>query len=237
VAGHLDDLENYLLHAAVLFAFEPAVQGGGGHAGKYAVVFDGGVTAYSKPSSGVADGGRAARNEAAAWAVARLLGWTDLMGATVIRLMAHGHTGAVEEIALQILWPGSDFTPDPARFTDDEIWRAALFDQIILHSDRMSNNWLGVPPMALPFPGAVYGGQQQLKLIDHGYAFDYPARAVVSSSFVELRRGQTVPSPLLAALSSLRNSVPNSSLVQLLGSSELNALVARVDSVISAGAL
>jgi hypothetical protein len=237
VAQHLDDLEAYLTNGASLYAFAPQVHGGGGHGGKFAIVLDGGVAVFCKPASGVNDGGRAARNEVAAWIVARLLGWTDLMAATILRSMPNPTTASNEDMALQVLWPGSDFTPDPSGFTDDELWKAALFDHIVWHSDRMNNNWLGVPPAALPFPGPVPGHQQQLKLIDHGYAFNYPGRDHLSSSFVERKRGLQVPLPYLTAMQTLQALARSSDLSTLLDPGELGSLVARIDEIVSRGSI
>lgn len=235
---HLDDLESHLKMAPPLYAFAPQVHGGGGHGGKFAIVLDGGVTVFCKPASGVNDGGRAARNEVAAWTVARLLGWSGIMAVTVLRSMTSPATGVTEDMALQILWPGSDFTPDPSGFTDDEIWKAALFDSVIRHSDRTNNNWLGVPPAALPFPGPVPGQhRQQLKLIDHGYAFNYPGRDNLSSTFVERKRGQPVPDQHLAALRALVESAPASVLSELLEEQELRSLIARVNEITSSATL
>ena len=233
---HLDALETYLRDAPLLYAFAPQVHGGGGHGGKFAAVLDGGVAVFCKPASGVGDAGRAARNEVAAWIVARQLGWTEMMAATILRSLRSPAGGNEEEMALQILWPGSDFTPDPSGFTDEEIWKAALFDYLIFHSDRTNNNWLGVPPAALPFPGPVAGHRQQLKLIDHGYAFNYPGRDYLSSSFVERRRGATIPDELRGSVRSLAGSAAGA-LSGLLDQSEIESLVTRVNEIDSSGVL
>jgi hypothetical protein len=232
----LDDLEQYLGAADVLYAYEPVVTGGGGHQNKFAVVFDGGVAGFCKPASGIADGGRAAKNEVAAWTLSRILDWSDLIAATVFRTIMSPKSGQSEEMAIQVFWPGNDFTPPLGTFTEDEIWRAAIFDQIILHTDRQSNNWLGVPPAQLPFPGPVPVQQQQLKLIDHGYAFGHQAAAACNSSFSQSMAGRSIPEVYLESLRKVADG-DTTLLCSLIGDEECAALVDRVYDLVNGGKL
>jgi hypothetical protein len=102
------------------------------------------------------------QREAAAWTLGRCLGWPDLIAATVMRTITSPSTGEEVETSVQVIWP--DYLPDAAveLFSDEDIWRAAVFDLLVCHSDRGGHNWLAVPqPSAVP----------RLKLIDHGYGF------------------------------------------------------------------
>lgn len=217
MADDLDVLEGYLSEAPVDYAYVPALHGGGGHAGKFAVVLRGGVTAICKPASGTNDGGLAVRNEAAAWHVACLLGWPELVACTVVRELPLPATGATEPMALQVMWPGLDFIPDIGTFTDEEVWKAALFDYLILHSDR--------------------GSKQRLKLIDHGFAFNYPNRESLNSDFAAARRTFDIPQHLLEDVARFGSKAAASPLRSLLGGPPFDALVARVTGVVNRGRL
>lgn len=197
------------------------------------MVLDGGIALLAKPASGVGDGGCAARNEVAAWLVARLLGWSAMVAATVLRPLRSPTSGTDEEMALQVLWPGYDFTPDPSTFDDEEVWCAAIFDWLISHSDRVGNNWLGVPPAALPFTGAFSPHRQQLKLIDHGFAFDYPGRNAPASTFYEIKRGERAPDSCVERVEAFRQEAPNSSLAALIGDDPLQKLLQRADQLVA----
>jgi hypothetical protein len=230
----LEDLEHYLMNAQVIYAFGPSVVGGGGHGQKFAIVLEGAVVLYAKPGSGVADGGIAMRNEKAAWELIKAFGWSDMMGATVVREVHQPFSDAPEDCALQVMWPGYDFCPDPDTFPARDVWRAAIFDYVITHTDRGSgaggrNNWLGVPKaVAAPLP-AQAPSHPHLKLIDHGYAFD-PA-AVVSSAFVDAVKGDPVPPDLLDTLADARPRVA-ATLMPWLDAERIQAVERRMDDVL-----
>ena len=130
------------------------------------------------------------RYEAAAWVLAKGLGWTDLVATTVLR-ETDAFPDVDEEVttSLQVLWPGFELDANLDQFPDEDIWRAALFDVLIFHTDR-THNW-----------GAVPGhGQKRLKLIDHGYAFREWAGREFASSFANAKAGRRFP------MTSLRRS-------------------------------
>jgi hypothetical protein len=227
VLDYLTELETYLLGSPILIAYNPLVVGGGGHGGKFAIVLDGGVVLFVKPATGVGDGGRATLNEAAAWDVACLLGWSHLIGCTVLRPLRLPTSGTLDVAACQVLWPG-DFCPPLDVFEDDEIWQAAVFDFLIQHTDRGSNNWFGVPPATVTALGG--NPRQQLKLIDHGNAFD-PAGGVVSSSFYAQKAGLALPTPALDAVERFLEQHHGSRLRDRLGADAYRAVITRAETL------
>jgi len=76
----------------------------------------------------------------------------------------------------------------------DDLWRAGMFDAVVRHTDRHPGNWLAVPRE----PGH---GQQRLKLVDHGHAFDL-GRALLSP-FYDRLRGQPIPAEHADALNAV----------------------------------
>lgn len=196
----LDQLDSYLRGARVLHSGEHRF-GGGGHAGSFLAVLDGGVGALGKPGAN-ADQMRMARREAAAWSLARTLGWSDMVSATVVRTlwMPDDRGGRVEIVpkfvSMQVLWPTNQPGLPPETFPDEDLWRAAIFDALIRASDRHPGNWLAVPKEA----GS--GERPRLKLIDHGHAFDLESD--VRSPFYERLRGRTVPVEYLDSIARVR---------------------------------
>jgi hypothetical protein len=185
----LDELERYLARAPIIDA--AAFANHGAHR-SYRLILRGAVAVLAKPEDGIADDGPiVVGREVAAWTIARELGWADLLGVTVRREIASLDTGQPVAASLQILWP--DVQPDAptSSFTDEDIWRAAVFDAVVAHTDRNGHNWL-----LLPGSGA---SPPMLKLNDHGYGF---ASGLVqpSSSFYSLKTGQQIPEDLANAL-------------------------------------
>jgi hypothetical protein len=171
VAEHLDKLEAYLKEAPILHALQP-LGGGGGHAAKEVYVLDGGVTVLAKVDDGQPISGQMMRAERAAWILCRVVGWTDLLAATVIRRVPYN--GAEHDASVCVVWAQTTVPPEPiVNFSDHDVTRAAIFDALIEHSDRTGNNWTGTPGDH---------GQRRLKLFDHGYSLGVGARSALSSS-------------------------------------------------------
>jgi hypothetical protein len=122
-----------------------------------------------------------------------------------------------------VIWP--DYLPDAATsvFNDDDLWRAALFDVLVAHTDRAGHNWLAVPGS---------GSASRLKLVDHGYAFGTSATAAPSSTFYEERRGHEIPDEHREPVTDLAQrgeDLPR--LRALLGADAVDAIVARAESL------
>jgi hypothetical protein len=182
----IDELETYLTTARIL---ERARFANHGAHPSDMLILEGGVGVLAKPADATPDAGDMVPREVAAWVVARALGWTDLMATTVLRQI----NGVDTSVA--VLWPSSMPDTPADQFPDDDVWRAAVFDVLVTQSDRSGHNWLAVPA-----PGS--GGQPRLRLVDHGYAFDFPGRPL-ASSFVELRRDHEIPDDIHEALDTL----------------------------------
>jgi hypothetical protein len=189
---HLDALEAYLEHAPVI-GLAAHEMGGGGHPGSYLVILEGGVGCLAKRESANAEAPQMVRRERAAWILARALGWNDLVSATVLRAIP-GPGGDEGIASMQILWPANDVGVPGTEFSEDDRWRAAIFDALIRSTDRHQWNWLGVPRD----PG---GTQRRLKLIDHGHAFDL-RRGLLTPFYLEFR-GQAIPAEYVENLDRL----------------------------------
>ena len=96
----LDQIEHYLLNAPILD--RSAFQGHGAHRSEL-FILSGGVGALCKPEDGIGEGRIAVTREVAAWRIARVLGWTDLMAATVLREIDPDRMAS-----LTVLWPEPD---------------------------------------------------------------------------------------------------------------------------------
>jgi hypothetical protein len=184
----LDDLERYLLQATILDVAHFALHGA--HR-SHRLILEGGVAVLAKPEDTIALGPIVPRREVAAWKLARELGWPDLLGATVLRIIPSVDTGDDVEASLQVLWPDCVPDADVASFPDEDVWRAAVLDALIGHEDRNGHNWLAVPA-ATP----------RLKLVDHGYAFP-DALGEPSSTFYAAKKGQDLPNEVVEALTRL----------------------------------
>lgn len=222
----LDELEGYLRHANVLSVATFPLHGA--HP-SFRVTLEGGVAVLAKPVDATPDAAKMVPREVAAWIVARALGWSDLLAATVLREVPGIRETESVAASLQVLWP--DFQPDAplAVFRDDDVWRAAVFDVLIAQTDRSGHNWLAVPP-----PGAEE--ESRLKLVDHGYAFDFEGRAL-ASSFFAAKRGQPIPADVKATLARLVDEWPPPGLADLLEPEALTKLERRARRLASADVL
>jgi hypothetical protein len=218
----LDDLEKYLRAARILDA--ATFPNHGAHP-SYRLILEGGVGALAKPASTAPDDGAAmVRYEVAGWVVARDLGWSDLVATTVLRTIDLLPDQDETETSVQVLWPGFQVDVDRTQFDNEDIWRAAIFDALIRHSDR-THNW-----------GAVVGhGRPRLKLIDHGYAFR--STRPLSSSFVVDREGQPLPQMLKDDLDAFLERYQDGDLADLLEPEVLEELGTRARNMVETGIL
>jgi hypothetical protein len=150
-----------------------------------------------------------------------------MVGATVLRPLRSFKTGIQVEASLQVIWAFNQPNAPVAAFSDDDVWRAAIFDAAVGHTDRGGHNWLGVPqPGMAPWSG--------LKLIDHGYAFpenDQPP----NSDFYRQKAGQQIPGHLTPALLAVAANPPD--LSQLVSQQAASAFGSRVMKLSRSGVL
>jgi hypothetical protein len=219
-----DDLERYLRTGPVLRSWVGIPGPGGGHPNKRRVELAGGVYVVAK--LGEDDNGlRMARSEAAAWKVVRLLGWHDLMAATVLRDL--DLEGRPVPASLQVIWPSFEWLAFLDKFEAEVLVRAAVFDVVIRMSDRGGNNWLGVGPP---------GEGQALKLIDHGHAFT--GQGGVGSSFVDrVQVGTVLAEHLVMALERLTEAALRADLLGLVPDPVVVDLAQRADALVQARAV
>jgi hypothetical protein len=184
---YLDDLENYLLRAEVLEVADP--QFAGAHGQKVRLLLEGGVLVLAKPEAGIGEGSRVVRREVAAWIFARELGLADMVACTILRPDVPALDGTRGPASVQILWPVPSVPDHAGPFPEEDRWRAAIFDAVIAHSDR-GHNWLGLPDA---------NGEYRLKLVDHGYAFEFGGQPFQSSFYNDLQ-GQPLPEQYVPAL-------------------------------------
>lgn len=180
----------------------------------------------AKPADTVGQGEIVPRREAAAWLLARQLGWEDLVATTVLRVIPSPDTGNDTEASLQVLWP--DVTPDADAnsFIDEDIWRAAVLDCLIAHEDRGGHNWLAVPGSS---------ATPRLKLVDHGFAFPHEVKPP-NSTFYTLRLGLEIPEFATDGLERVMASSADS-LRSLLPDEAVDAVVARAETLLAATVL
>jgi len=217
--SELDALEHYLGSAAFVTSW--TFPNPGQHR-SYVLVLEGGVGVLAKPEDapGLAAAPVMIRREVAAWIIARYLGWTDLVSASKLRLIPSPISGADVYASLHVLWPNS--VPDvDARFSDEDVWRAAVFDAVIGQTDRGGHNWLAVPD---PAGGATV--PTRLVLIDHGNSLQ-PGVYAPSSTFYTRRAGQRIPDEHLDALEELLNRLPGQ-LTGLVDAGEAGGVADRV---------
>jgi hypothetical protein len=157
----LDELEECLRTARILDVVAPGNIGGAHD--KRLLILEGAVGVIAKPADASGEAPQMMRREVAAWVLARTLGWSDLLAATVLRHIRSFSSGEQVEASIMIAWPNCQPDQDPG-FDENDIWRAAVFDASIRQSDRAGHNWLCVPAVG-------GGGTPKLKLIDHGYGF------------------------------------------------------------------
>jgi hypothetical protein len=222
--AELDDVERYLQEAPVLdvatFSTTTAHH-------SFRLILQGGLGAMAKPADRVAEGATVIRREAAAWIIARELGWSDLVAATIVRVVDLPASGIVGETSVQIIWPDNEPDADPSSFSDEDVWRAAIFDAVIGHSDRGGHNWLGVP---------ATGAERRLKLVDHGYGFP-DTRTAPSSTFYAMREGQPIPPSHLEAVQRLASVRHEAALSELLDGASRTALHDRANHLATSGTL
>jgi len=140
--------------------------GSGAHADKAGYVLEGGVYVHAKIDNGQPEASEMVHAEVAAWRVVRALEWPDLMPATILREVPYG--GSYCKAAVQIVWQFANAGEPLTTFSDEEKFRAAIVDAVILHADRHPTNWLAVDSMD--------GSRKVMKLIDNGYAFGVGGR-------------------------------------------------------------
>jgi hypothetical protein len=179
-------LYDYIRTAAIVQ--QGPLQKGGGHQDKQIAVLDGGVGVVMKLAP-TGDGTKQTqvRAECAAPILADMLGWSDLVPVTAMRvvtsLASHEQVAGSVQVALPLFKPAAELTRQASSCPDEEIWRVAVFDALAINTDRNATNW-----------GFVEGIEDRPKLIDHGHAFGGPASGAFD--FIELCRGRVVPDRL-----------------------------------------
>jgi hypothetical protein len=232
---HLDLLEEYLERGDVLEGHSPLVDGG--WANKCRVTLRGGVLAIQKPVTGsnapaTMSEEIGVNREVAAWRISRALGWSHLVAATVSTEMWCPVLGDTARACLQVAWPAPTVPLVPlADIADMEIWQAAIFDWLIVQTDRGSNNWLGV--LAIPDHGQP--AQHRLRLFDHGHAF--VAGGAVNSTFYTAKAGQDIPAELIEDLRAAEPIIAAGDLDGLLGPGTSQALVTKLKQLVNDGRL
>jgi hypothetical protein len=171
----VDDLEEHLQSAAILQS--AAFPLGGAHPEKRLLVLEGNVAALAKPGHASAEAPMMCRCEAAAWVLARELGWPELVPITAFREVPVSDTGETAEASVQILLPlfrpAAEAGANPASCDQEDSHRAAIFDAIAANTDRNDGNW------------GLIAEIPRVKLLDHGYAIaEWPGR-VPASPFID----------------------------------------------------
>ena len=182
---------------------------------------DNDIKALVKPATASTGGEASVRRERAAWVVAKMAGWVDLVAPTVIRTWT---TGALKgtTTSVQLVWSNvrGEGVWQPG-FSAEDVWRAACFDVTVDHRDRRHRNYL-----------VTYGQDgMRVRLIDHSYAFGYPSHwDAPASDFVDRVRGRTLPSniPVLRPLVNILKGAPQSELPDLLGDTEFDRMLERI---------
>lgn len=217
------DLEQYLRTATVLEVSTLATQTA---ANPRRYILDGGVAVVGKLADEQPPGMEVVvRHEAAAWVTARVLGWSHLCSATVLRELESIKTGEPVEASVQVIWPSFEWLVPLDRVADEELWQAAIFDVLVLQSDRAGNNWGGVGPGDVP----------RLKLVDHAYT--HGLNGGLNSSFVEARKDQEVPDEHLERVASFVENAGDTELAELLGERAFTAMVDRAQQIVQSGVL
>lgn len=222
----LDELEEYLRTAEILYV-GGFPSPGGAHPGKL-VILAGGVGVLAKPADANAAAAEMVPREVAAWPVAKHLAWSDLVAATVLRQDFPGDAGGRVDASFTVAWPNNKADVDPG-FSDEDQWRAAVFDFVVQQSDRNGHKWLAVP--------APTGGPSALKLIDHGHCFGYPPPGSVNSTFYARKQGQDLPPDVTSALHGLLDEWPGDALQELLPDEIVSNTEDRVKELLDRGHL
>ncbi len=200
--------------------------GGGGHARKRTVILEGGVAVaakYDDPTPG-GQAGAQIRAEAAAWTLARELGWHHLVALTVLRnLEDPDDPSGVVEASVQVLHPRFKTSIEGgfavSMCADDDRLRCAAFDVLASNTDRNNGNWGMVADVACP------------RLIDHGHAFETFA-GPPGGDFVMASVGHSLPDDILAELKEFIAHESNSDLSVLLGAQKAGRVFARARTLV-----
>jgi hypothetical protein len=225
--GYLEQYESYLVSAPPEQTFQMHVSGGGGHRDCFGVSLDRGVTCYVKPCNGTPASKTALYNEVAAWETAKLLGWSHLMAPTVLcNDIVSPVTMTATTSSLQVFRWDAQPAPVVTSLSTIEVVQAGTFDYLIAHSDRPENsNYLGVTP------ATSSSGEIHLKLIDNGFAYDFPNRPP-QSVFVDQVRGRHLGQSVISAVKRLRVLAPVSPLTALLSPPAFAGLMARAERLV-----
>lgn len=193
----------------------------------YLLVLEGGLGVLAKPEDEHPDGPLIARREAAAWVIAREMGWSDLVSVTVLREVTSQRATGLVQASLQVLWPGAGTRP-LTDFQDDDIWRAGAFDAVIRNTDRTGEaNWLSVPDHVT---------DPMLKLPDHGYSLE-PGLGPPSSAFYSVKAGEPLPTTVTDALNRLLAGLPASEIGILLATAAVDGVMDRTRALLQGGRL
>jgi hypothetical protein len=184
----LDDRERAINRAAVL-DFRRSKRPGY-NSPSWDLDLEGDITVICKTADETPSGERSVTNEVAARELAKGLGWTDLVSATVLRHLPSFIRDGETIASLQEYWPWVADTPPIDSIPDEQAWRAAVFDVLIDMTDRGSYNWIGVD----------HADGLHLALIDHGFAFGHPGDRQFDSIFEEAKRDQQLPDDVAAAV-------------------------------------
>jgi len=131
--------------------------------------------------------------------------------------------------SLQVVWPRQADNPSLTELIDDQVWEAAVFDAVILTTDR-SHNWIGASV------GSPPGPPYHLALVDHGDAFG-AARTPVSSAFYSAKQGQQIPPALLDKVGAYLASGGTETLRKLVEADRLMAMTSRLEHLLHSGTL
>jgi hypothetical protein len=171
-------LEEYLRTAEIDLYGTFTATAGGGHPSKELVLVRGGIGALAKLATSE-DEARQSRSEVGAYVLAHLLGWDDLVPVTVQRDVPTAE--GIVPASVQILWPAfrtaQELGINETSVAEQDATRCAIFDGLLLNSDRNSGNW-----------GLV--ATTRLALIDNGRTLCSAFPGV--SGFAQQRRGQNL---------------------------------------------
>jgi hypothetical protein len=210
---HLTALEEYLRAAPILHV---AAMPQPGINKSYLGILGGGVDVLLKPvdEAGLPEPQWMIRCEEAGWVLARDIGWTDLVAATVIREINSVIGDGPVLASCQVVWArwqeGAQIDDLAGTLDFRDRWRSALFDVLVRNTDRHDGNWgtLSGPPTPI--------APANIKLIDHGLAFrDWSARPP-RSTFVDHHRNEHIPEEFLEDVRRLVDAGPSARLTELL---------------------
>lgn len=223
VAMH-DELADYVRRADILDSGE--FPNHGAHK-SYLLVLEGGLGVLAKPADEIADGELLVRREVAAWEIACLLGWADLVSVTILRSVpSEKNPGSMVDASLHVLWPYNQPAVTEG-LPEDDCRRAGCFDAVIRNGDRHARNWLAV---------LANGQPPRLKLVDHGYAFAAGVEPP-GSPFYANRTGLALPPELVSSLKRLLAGLASSPVPGLLPADELAGVSDRTNRLIQNRAL